>query len=861
MLNWLGRVTVRARVVVLLAAIAVVVLAGLAAGSVTDRLAGGGFDDAGPEVAAAERTLEDTFQAGEPNLVLLADAGASGADSAPAAKAGKALTERLATEPDVTEVTSYWVTGLPSLKSTDGSKALVVARITGDEKQIEERAGELSKRYTGDEGPLRVSVGGSAEVIRQISVQSEDDLVRAEAIALPITLVLLIIVFGGLVAGLLPVIVGILTVLGALLILYGLADLTDVSVFALNLTTALGLGLAIDYSLFIVSRFREELAGGHDVQAAVIRSVVTAGRTVMVSALAVAGSLAVLLVFPQMFLRSIAYAGIAVVACATITAVVILPALLAVLGHKVNSLTVRRRAAQGAAGGASWHRVALAVMRRPLLVAVSAVTILLLLGVPFLDVRFGDVDDRALPTTASARQVSDQLRNDFDTRDTDAIAAVATDIGDPDTRAEEIDDYASVLSGLVGVARVDAVTGTYEDGRQVTPASPFSLRFASTDATWLQIVPDVEAVSPEGEALVKRIRATVAPFKVKLAGPSVELTDGKKLIADRLPLAGALIAVVSFLVLMIVFGSLLLPLIGLLLNVLSLTAAFGAMVWGFQDGNLDELLDFTATGTIEISIPVLLFFLAFGLSMDYQVFMLSRIKEEYDNGADNTTAVAVGLQRTGPIITAAAALIAVVFVGLAAGEISIIKLLGVGLALAVIVDATIVRAALVPAFMRLAGRANWWAPRPILALHRRLGIHHTLSPPEQTPSSTPPAPAFTGPERDLVVRTPDVGLSALPRTDLPVPAPHVPESRQVEFARNGDRPVAALAKDLGVSESSLRKWIVQAEMNTNGSDTQLTSAEKRELAELRSRNRELELENEILKKAAAYFARENILPK
>jgi RND superfamily putative drug exporter len=747
MLNWLGRVTVRARVVVLLGAVAVVVLAGLAAGGVSDRLAGGGFDDAGPESAAAERTLQDTFQAGEPNLILLADAGALGVDSISAAAAGKALTEQLADEPDVADVTSYWATGLPSLKSTDGSKALVVARITGDDKYIEARAGELSERYTGerftgDRGPLRVSVGGSAEVIRQISVQSEDDLVRAEVIALPITLVLLIIVFGGLIAGLLPVIVGVFTVLGALLILYGLADLTDVSVFALNLVTALGLGLAIDYSLFIVSRFREELANGLDVPAAVARSVTTAGRTVLVSALAVAGSLAVLLVFPQMFLRSIAYAGIAVVAGATVTAVIVLPALLAVLGHKVNSLTVRRRATQ-AAGGAGWHRVARAVMRRPLLVAVAAMTILLLLGAPFLNIRFGDVDDRALPTSASARQVSDQLRRDFDTRDTDAIAAVATGIGSPDARAEEIDDYASTLSRLTDVARVDAVTGSYTDGRQVTPAGPLSARFAATDATWLQIVPDVEAVSPEGEALVKRIRATDAPFRVKLTGPSVELTDGKALIADRLPLAGALIAVVSFLVLMIVFGSLLLPLIGLLLNVLSLTAAFGAMVWGFQDGNLADALDFTATGTIEISIPVLLFFLAFGLSMDYQVFMLSRIKEEYDTGADNANAVATGLQRTGPIITAAAALIAVVFVGLAAGEISIIKLLGVGLALAVIVDATIVRAALVPAFMRLAGRANWWAPRPIRALHRYFGIHHVPAPGDRTPQDTPATPVLT----------------------------------------------------------------------------------------------------------------------
>ncbi|MFB9853625.1 MMPL family transporter [Micromonospora andamanensis] len=736
MLNWLGHLTVRARAIVLVLAVAVLVAAGLTAGGVTERLAGGGFNDAGDEVAAAVQALEVEFKAGEPNIILLADAGAGDVDSPEAAAAGQALTSRLAAEPGVVDVASYWTTGLPSLKSRDGTKAIVVGRITGDDKTIEARAGDLSTAYTQSDGTLRVAVGGSAEVIRQLSVQSEKDLIRAEVIALPITLILLIVVFGGLVAGLLPVAVGIFTVLGALLILYGLAGLTDVSVFALNLTTALGLGLAIDYSLFIVSRFREELATGLDVPQAVLRTVNTAGRTVAVSALAVAGSLAVLLVFPQMFLRSIAYAGIAVVACATIAAIVVLPALLAVLGHRVNALAVRRAKRRE---GTGWQRIAHAVMRRPVIVATVAVAILLLLGSPVVGIRFGDVDDRALPTTATARQVADQLRTDFDTRDADAIAAVATDIGDPATQTTAVSEYATTLSRIEGVARVDAVTGSYTNGQQVAPPGPATARFATATATWLQVVPDVEPVSPEGEALVKRIRATEAPFSVKLAGPSVELLDGKALIADRLPLAGALIAAVSFLVLMVVFGSVLLPLISLVLNVLSLSAAFGAMVWGFQEGHLAGLLNFTSTGTIEISIPVLLFFLAFGLATDYQVFMLSRIKEEYDKTHDNTDAVATGLQRTGPIITAAAALIAIVFIGLAAGDISIIKLLGVGLALAIIVDATIVRAALVPAFMRLAGRANWWAPRPIQSLHRTLGIHHAPAEPTTMPAGPPDA--------------------------------------------------------------------------------------------------------------------------
>lgn len=720
MLALLGRVVVRARFLVLLVAVGALAVAGFAAGGVTDRLAAGAFDDSGEESARADRILEDTFHSGEPNLVLLVAAKSGKVDDPGVAEAGGGLTDELAAEANVEEVASYWTTGLPPLRSNSGEKALVVARIVGDDKLVQERVSELAERFTRDTGLLQVSVGGSAEVFRQINERSDEDLVRAETVALPITLVLLVIVFGGLVAGLLPVLVGIFTVLGTLLILYVLSGVTDVSVFALNLTTALGLGLAIDYSLFILSRFREELATSADVPTAVRRAVATAGHTVLVSGLAVAGSLAALLVFDQMFLRSIAYAGIAVVGCATLAALVVLPALLAVLGQRVNRLAVRRNALTG--GGSGWQRIAFAVMRHPVPFTLVTVTLLLVLGAPFLGIRFGDTDDRALPSSATARQVSDQIRTEFQTRETDAIAVVADHVGNPEARADQIDDYATRLSAVAGVARVDAATGSYQYGAQTAEPNELSQRFAATDTTWFQVVPGVEPVSPEGEAVVGRIRDTTAPFPVLLTGPSVELADSKAAIADRLPLAAAIIAGVTFLMLLVVFGSLLVPIEALILNILSLTAAFGALVWGFQEGHLAGLLDFTATGTTEISIPVLLFFLAFGLSMDYEVFLLSRIKEEYDRTGDNTAAVAAGLQRTGPIITAAAVLIAVVFAGLVTSSISVVKLLGLGLALAIIMDATVVRAVLVPAFMRLGGRANWWAPRPIRWLHRRFGI-------------------------------------------------------------------------------------------------------------------------------------------
>jgi RND superfamily putative drug exporter len=721
MLAWLGTAVMRFRWPVLGGALVALVVAGLAAGGVTDRLAAGAFDDSGPEARRAKRILEQTFRSGEPNLVLLVTANSGSVDDPGAAAAGRALTTELAAQPGVTEVNSYWTTGLAPLRSTDGRKAVVAARIVGDDKAVEQRAGELSSRFTRQTGDVGVAVGGSAEVFREINSRSDEDLVRAEMVAGPITLVLLVIILGGVVAGLLPLLVGAFTVLETLLILYVLGGVTDVSVFALNLTTALGLGLAIDYSLFILSRFRESLAAGAEVRVAVRHAVATAGKTILVSGIAVAGSLAALLVFDQMFLRSIAYAGIAVVACATVASVVVLPALLAILGHGVNRLSVRRHALSGE--GRGWHRIAVTVMRFPVPFAVAAVALLLLLGAPFLNIKFGDTDDRALPTTSSARQVSDQLRTDFASRELDAIAVVAEGLDAARVRGPEVEGYATRLSAQAGVGRVDTVTGSYADGGRVTDPGPLTERYAVNGSVWIQVVPAVEPVSPEGEALVRRLRAVPAPFPVLMTGPSVELVDGKAAITDRLPVAGVLIAGSTFLVLLVVFGSVLVPIKALVLNVLSLTAAFGALVWGFQEGNLAGLLNFTATGTTEISIPVLLFFLAFGLSMDYEVFLLSRIKEEYDRSGDNQGSVALGLQRSGPVITAAATLIAVVFAGLATSSVTVVKLLGVGLAIAIVMDATVVRAVLVPAFMRLAGAANWWAPRPVQVLHRKLGIH------------------------------------------------------------------------------------------------------------------------------------------
>src|SRR6266545_1240175 len=708
MLERLAGSLLRRRVLVLVVAVAVVGLAGVLGAGVVSKLRSGGFEDPAASSTRAEDALRDTFHTGEPNLVLLVTADHGTVDQAGLANGGLELTRRLSAERDVSEVQSYWTTKAAPLRSVDGRQALVLARIAGDDDATQKRAEQLATDFDRDQGGMRVQVGG-------------------------------------------------LAIVGTLLVLRLLAGLTDVSVYALNLTTALGLGLAIDYSMFIVSRYREELRAGREPPDALVTTMRTAGRTVLFSAATVAVALVALLVFPLYFLRSFGYAGIAVVALAAVGALVVLPALLAVLGRRIDSLRLpfgRRRAARRAAaeaaagpgagsagsGSGAWHRIAMAVMRRPVPIALAVVAVLLVLGAPFLGVRFGLPDDRVLPASASSRQVADAIRNDFTARDASALQVVATDAGAPATRAAEIDRYAASLSGLAGVARVDAMTGSYAGGHKLqatggrattgaaarASAAQAADRFVAGGATWLRVVPTVEAYSSAGENLVERVRALPAPFGVEVGGPSAQLVDTKAAISDRLPMAVAVIAGATLLLLFLMTGSLVIPIKALILNLLSLSAVYGAMVFIFQDGHLSGLLDFTSTGTIDTSMPVLLSCIAFGLSMDYEVFLLSRIKEEYDRTGDTISSVATGLERSGRIVTTLAALLAIVFIAFATSQVTFLKLFGIGSALAIVVDATLIRALLVPAFMRLAGRANWWAPRPLRLLHDRIGLREDV---------------------------------------------------------------------------------------------------------------------------------------
>jgi RND superfamily putative drug exporter len=727
MFTRLGSFAVRRRRAVLVVTGLFFVLAVVFGSGVFDKLSTGGFQDPEAESTRAADLLEERFGQGDPNLVLLAAPQADGVDDPEAVAAGRALTERLADEDGVAQAVSYWTLGSPPpLRSDTSDEALVLAFVDGDEDQVEETVADLSERYEGEQDGLDVAIGGRDAVFHEVGTTIESDLARAESIAVPLTLLCLVLVFGGLVAASLPLFIGGLAVFGAFLSLSLLSAVTDVSIFSINLTTAMGLGLGIDYGLFMVSRYREELRAGRTVDAAVVRTVETAGRTVAFSGLTVAVSLSALLVFPLYFLRSFAYAGIAVVLVASVVSVVSMAALFAVLGERVNKLQLWHRP-PAKDGTGFWHAVATAVMKRPLPIAVVVTTALLLLGAPFLGVQFAQPDDRVLPEGNPAREVSERLREDFATRETSAFAVVTA--GDDPVVDGDVSAAAATLSGVDGVERVDARTGSFVDGALVFPPGAVSERFEGDDGTWFSVVPGVEPISEEGEALVAELREVQGPVDLLVGGGSASLVDSKASILDRLPYAAAIIVLATFVLLFLAFGSLVVPLKAIVLNILSLTATFGAMVWIFQEGHGSGVLDFTATGALDTSTPILMFCIAFGLSMDYEVFLLSRIKEEHDRTGDNARSVAVGLERTGRLVTAASALLAITFVAFSTSGISFIKLFGVGLALAIVMDATIIRGLLVPAFMRLAGELNWWAPAPLRRLHRRIGLSESEGPP------------------------------------------------------------------------------------------------------------------------------------
>jgi RND superfamily putative drug exporter len=696
----------RARLVLALGALALVLSAVLGVGAF-GRLLSGGFDDPASASSQAKVLLDQKF-GGEPDMIFLVHASTGTVDSTAVTATGEALTRRLSTDARLRGITSYWTTHSPALRSRDGSDALIVANVAGNDQTAEKDSSALLSDYAHlDDSAATVRIGGAQGT--GVGTQVGKDLAVAESVAVPITVILMIIVFGSLVASLLPLAIGVLAILATFATLDVLSHVTSVSVFAINLATGLGLGLGMDYALLMVSRFREELAKGIDVGEAVARTMATAGRTIAFSALAVAAALSAMLVFPVYFLKSFAYAGVGVTIFSAASALLVLPALLAVLRGRVNFGGIRGIRPMRSVEAPFWGRLAAAVMRRPLVAALPVIAVLLFLATPLLSVTFGTPDERVLPTSSASHQVGDALRNDFATTP-DVIDVLIT----PAISHAELQSYTGQLGHLRGVQRIGVTIGAGSAGQPATQRVSLST--------------GLDAASGAAQDLVRQVRAVPAPAgtTVLVGGATATLIDAKHAISSHLLLAGALIVVTTFILLFLYTGSVLQPIRALLGNALTLGATLGTMVWIFQDGHFASVLGFTPRPT-DTAMPVLLFCIAFGLSMDYELFVISRINELHDAGAPNADAVTGGLRRTGRIVSTLAALLSVGFFAFGTSHVSFIQLFGLGTGLAILIDATLVRGVLVPAFMRVLGERSWWAPAPLRRIHDRIGIDESPS--------------------------------------------------------------------------------------------------------------------------------------
>src|SRR3954454_10430606 len=671
---------------VVAAAVALAVVAGAFGFGVGSRLGPYGADDPATDSVKTSNALERATGLTTSDSVVVLVKPASGARIA-------SVTSTLRGDQGIGAVT-------PPTRSRDGDAAYVVARFKRDATQ-KDTVNRLDRALSRTPG---VTMGGGAVANVAVNRIVQDDLARAEMLAFPILFLLSFWFFRSLVASLLPLLVGGLSIVFTFLGLRIASEGLDLSVFALNLVTGLGLGLAIDYSLFIVSRYREEIAEHGAGMTALTRTLATAGRTVLFSSLTVAAALASLLIFPQKFLYSMGVGGAMVALLAAAVALVVLPAVLALLGERVNALAPKRlrRAAEVDARQEArgwWYRLSRFVMRRPARVAVLSAALLIALGLPFLGVKFTSVDATVLPKSSPAHKVDTALRTEFPPGRTTPVVVAAH--APPGPQLQRLSQRIRAIDGVAALAPA------HPQGRGLTRIDVFT---RGSD------------LSEQSQTVVRRIRSLDAPFDVGVAGRTASFVDQKRSLASHLPLALVWLAITTFVVLFLFTGSVILPIKALLMNALTISAAFGLLVLVFQNGRLEGLLGYASQGALESSQPVVLFAVAFGLSTDYGVFLLSRIKEARDGGLPDREAVAVGLERTGRIVTAAALLFCVAIGAFATSRIIFIKEVGVGTALAVLIDATIVRALLVPSLMELLGRWNWWAPRPLRRLHSRFGL-------------------------------------------------------------------------------------------------------------------------------------------
>jgi putative drug exporter of the RND superfamily len=724
-LEGIARLAIRAPERVIATALFVMVSAAVFGIPVANSLSPAGFQDPNSQSADAARLLAEKFGQGDQQMLITVTSN-DGTQSRAARRAGTDIVRELQNWPHVAQVTSPW-TAPPSmsgsLMSEDGKTGVIVAGITGSENSAHTNAKMVSDDVVHDRDGVTVRAGGDAMTLTEIKLQSERDLKVMEAIAIPLSFLVLVWVFGGLVAAALPVAVGLFAIFGSMAVLRAISFATDVSIFALNLCVAMGLALAIDYTLLILSRFRDELADGAGRDEALVRAMATAGRTVLFSAMTVALSMSALVLFPMYFLKSFAYTGIAVVAFAATAALVVTPAATALLGERLDSLDLHRlvrrllrrpEPVQRPVEQKFWYRVAKFAMRHAIPIGLAIVALLVVLALPFFGVKWGVPDDRVLPTSSSARQVGDQLRTGFaDDLATNVTVVIPDTVG---VTPAELGRYASQLSRVPDVSSVSAPAGTFVGGTLVGP--PSAATAMKENSAFLTVASGAPLFSPASQTQLDRLHAVPDPVgqPVLMTGIAQKNRDTANAVTSRLRRVLTVIAVITFVLLLLLTGSVVLPLKALALNVLSLTAAFGAMVWIFQNGHLGGL-GTTATGTLVVNIPVLLFCIAFGLSMDYEVFLVSRIREYWlasnQTPADNDESVALGVAHTARVITAAALIMSISFAALIAAHVSFMRMFGLGLTLAVLADATLVRMLLVPAFMHVMGRLNWWGVRAL----------------------------------------------------------------------------------------------------------------------------------------------------
>jgi len=700
MFERLGHFVSRRRKAVFLLFLLGILIAGGLGSQAFSRFDSGGYNDPGSDSAKASQYLKETFDVKDPSLVFAVNSRDKSVDDPEVAASAQRLESKLRSESSAEKVVSYWSSGnSPFLKSADGRSGLIFVYFnTSDFTQSDELGGIYQEKYDKKFENLDIYVSGDAVFSNAINGRIEKDLAKAESISVPLTFLLLLFVFGALVASAMPLVIGITAIIGTFLAMYIFTLFTDVSIFVLNLTTGLGLGLGIDYALLMVNRFREELARGLTKEEAIVNTLNSAGKTVFYSGFTVVVTLVSLTFFPLNFLKSMGYAGASVVSLAVFGALVPLPAILVMLGENVNKGRVRKSAIIQREDG-RWSKVARFVMRRPVSIVASCLAILFLFIAPISNVKFSQVDTDVLPKTDRAYISSQFIAEQFPGEEGNPIEMIFPNGAN---QTSEISSYIDRVKGVDGIARV----GEPQTVGQVVR---------------VEAVHSIKPRTPQGEAMIKQLRNLNAPEGTLIGGRAADYADTQGAIANRLPLVAGWIVLTILILLFAFTGSIILPIKAVLLNFLSLAATIGVLTWVFVEGNLQSLVgDFIVNGTIDTNMMVLVAVVAFGLSMDYELFLLSRIKEEHDAGKSNTDAIAAGLQKSARIITAAAFILAIVFAAFVTSGVTGIKLLGFGVAFAILLDATLIRALLVPALMRLFGELNWWAPRSL----KRFQINH-----------------------------------------------------------------------------------------------------------------------------------------